>query len=390
MRRTIVAVATMEWRSAVRDRRALLSALIYPLVGPILVGLMFTGMARTLGADSVPSLTIEGAEHAPGLMAWLRDKGLTLHAAPQDARTRVQRGDLDVLVVIPPGFREHFSQGKAADVQLIADFARPSAMADVRRAQALFQGYGASIASFRLLARGVHPGIMHPLKVEEVDLATPQKHSAKLLTVVPIFVIMACFVGGMQVAIDTTAGERERGSLEALLLNPVSRAHLALGKWLITTTFSLMSALLTLGLSVVSLTLAPLEEIGLRSGLSVTQVLLVAALVLPLAPLASAAQLFVATFARSFKEAQTWLSLLLFMPMIPGVVASVMPIQPTTWMYAIPSLGQQLLITDALGGQPISAWSICLAATVSLTCADAAVWATGRMLDRENIIFAGG
>ena len=389
MRDTVRAVVTVEWRSAVRDRRALLSALIFPMVGPILVGFMFTGIARTIGADDTPSLTIQGAQHAPGLMSWLRVHGLTLHAAGEDAAAQVQAGALDVLVVIEPGFDANFAAGKPATVQVIADYARPASAAHVRRAQQLLQTYGATIASFRLLARGVHPGILQPLKVEEVDLATPEKHSAKLLTVVPLFVILACFIGGMQVAIDATAGERERGSLEALLLNPVPRSHLALGKWLVTTAFSATSAVLTLLLSVISLSLAPLEEIGMRGGLGLTQITLIAALVLPLAPLASAAQLFVATFARSFKEAQTWLSLLLFIPMIPGFIASVVPIRPEVWMYAMPPLAQQLLITDALSGVVPAWWAVALAASASLLFAGVAVWGTGRMLDREHIIFAG-
>ncbi|MCO4762365.1 MAG: ABC transporter permease [Myxococcales bacterium] len=389
MKSVVGAVARVEWLSAVRDRRALLSALVFPLVGPVMIGFMFTGLARTMGSGEAPALTIRGGEHAPQLMSWLRGRGLQLHAAPTDADAQVRDGRLDVLIVIKPDFPGDFVAGEPAEIEVIADYARTSSAADVRRAQQLLRAYSGSVASFRLLARGIHPNVISPIKLSEVDLATPQKHSANLLTVVPLFVILACFIGGMQVAIDSTAGERERGSLEALLLNPVPRGQLALGKWLVTTGFSATSAVITLLLSVLSLRLAPLEELGVRGDLGVLQVVLIAMVVLPLAPLASAAQLYVATFARSFKEAQTWLSVLLFLPMIPGVIATIMPIRPSTWMFAVPALSQQLLITDALRGEFPSSAMVVIAAVSSFACAGVGVWATGRMLSRERIIFAG-
>ncbi len=383
------AVVRMEWRSAVRDRRALLSALVFPLLGPVLVGVMFTGLARTYASDGAPTLTVRGAEHAPGLMAWLRGQGLELQTAPADADLQVRDGRLDVLVDVPADFAARFRAGRPATVHLVADFARPKSAAERRRARHLLQAYSSGLASTRLLARGVHPSVVTPLAVDEVDLATPQQHSANLLNVVPLFVIMACFIGGMQVAIDATAGERERGSVEALLLNPIPRADIAAGKWVVTVAFSLISALLTLVLSVVSMNLAPLEELGVQGGLGAAQVALIAALVLPLAPLASAAQLFVGTFARSFKEAQTWLSLLLFVPMIPGFVMNVAPIQPKLWMYAVPALSQQLLVTSALRGEVPGPLAAALGVVGCLLLAALALWGTGRMLQREQIIFSG-
>ena len=133
-------------------------------------------------------------------------------------------------------------------------------------------------------------------------------------------------------AIDTTAGERERRSLEPLLVNPVSRSALTVGKWLATCVFGLVAALLTLALSLLMMRFVPLEQLGMQLSLGGRQVVLMALAVAPMALLASALQMFVATFARSFKEAQTYVSLLLIVPMLPGLVTAVYPLQTAAWM----------------------------------------------------------
>jgi sodium transport system permease protein len=245
------------------------------------------------------------------------------------------------------------------------------------------------LAGFRLLARGISPDVVQPIRIDRIDLATPRRHSANLLHVVALFVILAVFIGGMQVAIDTTAGERERGSLEALLLNPVPPSRLIAGKWLVSVLFGAVSAIVTLLLSAIILPQIPLENVGLVLHLGWREILLMLAIVLPLAPLAAAAQLLVASFARSFKEAQTYLSLLLFVPMIPGFAAQILGYTTAWWMLPIPALAQQVLIGDLLRGEPLAASSMLLAAASCFALAMLALRLTGRLYARERIIFAG-
>ena len=202
-----------------------------------------------------------------------------------------------------------------------------------------------------------------------------------------MFLIVAAFVGGLNVAIDTTAGERERRSLEPLLVNPVSRSALTAGKWLATCVFGLVASLLTLVLSLLMMRFVPLEQLGMQLSLGGRQVVLMALAVAPVALLASALQMFVATFARSFKEAQTYVSLLLIVPMLPGLVTAVYPLQTAAWMTLVPALSQQLLLVDIMGGEPVGvpALAASVAGTLLLTLVFLA--SIAHMLQQEKIVF---
>ena len=377
-----LAVFRAESLSALRDRRAMLSALVFPLVGPVLVAVLFTSLAETFSSDGPLVVHVQGGDSAPALMAWLERKGVKIKAAKE----AVTEG---ALLVVDPKYPLALAAGEPAPLHLVADFAIPQSAAEARRVQALVQGYAAELVTMRLMLRGVSPGILNAVELRQQDLATPQQHAANLLHVVPLFAILACFIGGMQVAIDVTAGERERGSLEALLISPATTTQIALGKWLVTTLFAASSALLTLMLSVISLSWAPLEALGVRGGLGASQALHLTLLIAPLVPVASAVQLYLSTFARSFREAQTFLSLLLFVPMIPGFIASVSPIDPQPWMMAVPALAQQVMLSGALRGDEAD-WIGLAATTMSSAALTAlALWATGRALRREGILFAG-
>jgi sodium transport system permease protein len=241
----------------------------------------------------------------------------------------------------------------------------------------------------RLLARGVDPKLARPVGIEDVDTATPQRHAANILNMVPMFVMLAIFVGGMFVATDSTAGERERKSLEPLLLNPVSRDALTLGKWLATTIFSSIGLVITLVGSVVALSRVPVGEIGLTLTFDTAQGVAVFAALLPLSFAAAGIQMLVASFARSFREAQTYLSVLTLLPTLPAVFLMLNPMKSEAWMAGVPVLGQQALLIDVLRGEPTPAWMFALAGGVALGLGLACVWATARLFEREKIIFGG-
>ena len=383
------AVVVKEWFDALRDRRSLFSALIFPLVGPILVGVMFTTISHTFSADEEDELPVAGAQHAPQLIAYLESAGLAVIDPPADVEAAVRDGDVDAVLVIDEGFGEAFASGHSAPVRLVVDRSRTSAAALRRRVGGALDAYGMRVASLRLLARGVHPEVVRPVEVSVHDLATAEKKSANILLVVPIFVIMATFIGGMHVAIDSTAGERERGSMEPLLLNPVPTMTLVTGKWLVTVAFSVVSAVLTLMFSGLVLMLVPLEDLGIGLRAGPAEALLILLAVLPLAPLASGLQLLVSTFARSFKEAQTYLSLLLFLPMIPGFIGSILPLRTALWMYPVPALSQQVLITEVLRAEPTSWLGFVVAGGTTIALGLVCVWATSLVFRRERIIFTG-
>jgi sodium transport system permease protein len=225
------------------------------------------------------------------------------------------------------------------------------------------------------------------LQVEEVEVSSAQQRAARILAFIPMFIVLAGFIAAMQIAMDSTAGERERGSLEPLLVNPAPRAAIAGGKWLAASCASMLSVLITTALCLAIMRTVPLQELGIRFRLGPYQVGGMLAAILPLCPFAAASQIYLAMFARSFKEAQSYMGLLIMIPMLPGILSTLYPLSEKLWMYAVPMLGQHLLMTDVLGGRSPAAIAFGVAAAGSLGVALIFVRLTTGLFRREKIIF---
>jgi sodium transport system permease protein len=380
------AVFLKELVDALRDRRALMSLLLYPLVGPVFLAVALWLTTSELTHEGPVELPVVGADHAPGLVGFLRDHGVRIEPPPADVVAAVTSGEADVVLVIPADYAERFADSLPVVVELVSDSSRTSTRAAHLRVQRLVEGYGQRIGSLRLLARGVAPTVARPIVVSEVDASTPERRAAMLLFMVPMFVLIAVFVGGMYVATDCSAGERERRSLEPLLLTPAPRRAIAVGKWLTTVSFSAATALLTLVLSVAALSRVPLDELGLSLSLGAREIASLLLAVLPLSLFAAAAQLFVASFAKSFKEAQTYLSFMMFAPTLPAVFFGIRPIEAQIWMYPVPVLGQEVLLMGIIRGEVVPPAGFVLAALGAVVGAMALLAATARLFQSERIV----
>ncbi len=385
--RALRAVLSKELVDHARDSRSVGSALLFPLFGPAIFALMMTVMAGWADSGKAVRVTVVNAEQAPNLLAFFQRHGVELVETKGDHEDKVREGELDAAIVLGEDHAQRWTEGRPAEVVLMADQSRRSSGGKVRRARLLLESYGGMVGSQRLIARGVSPELARPLAVEEMDLATPEKLAAMLLNVIPLFLVMAAFVGGMNVAIDATAGERERGSLEPLLVNPVERGAVVGGKWLSTVVVACLVVALTLTGFIVAMGRVPLEVLGVKPTLGVPEALGIAAVVLPLTFFASAVQMLVATYARSFKEAQTYLSLLLFIPVIPGMISTFAPMEGQLWMSLVPVLGQHVLVDGVLAGEglPAVAWILSLVGLAAPTAL--CLWACARLLRSERIIF---
>jgi len=376
-----------ELLDAVRDGRSLASALLFPLFAPLMINLLFgTIAARERSADDLV-FPLQGGALAPELVAWIERADHEVVEAEGDLFEQVRTGALDLAVLVDPEFQEDFAAGTPATVSLITDGSRNELSPLVRRARQVLTSYGAQVSTLRLIARGVSSDIRVPVRVEELDVATTQQRSATALSFIPLFIIMAAFVSGMNVAIDTTAGERERGSLEPLLINPVPRNAIVIGKWLVTVLFAGVGILLVLAGTLFMLQRMSLEDLGVRLDVGPAQVAAIVAGTVPLAFLSSGVQLLVSTFARSFKEAQTYVSLLIFVPMVPGMLASVGSLPSDPWMAAVPALAQQMLLTQVLGGETPGFGLFLLAGASSLLLGLLCVATTARLFRHERIVF---
>lgn len=383
----IAIVLRKELLDGVRDRRALFSALLYPLLGPLLSGLLFGFMAdKQRDAADVP-VPIVGRDHAPELAEWLEARGVELVEGPEDPRVAVREGEVPFVLSIPEDFADSFARGSPAKLELIIDSSRNDSRPSVAHVQKMLGHYSDDIANRRLLVRGVDPDIIHPLKVAEVEVASEQELAASVFAFVPMFVLMATFIGGMQIAVDATAGERERGSLEPLLLNPVPRSVLVIGKWLAAVVFALGCVILTLICCVFVLEYTPVRELGLRLELGVPALLGVLLAAAPMALMATALQILVSSFARSFKEAQTYISLLVFVPMVPAIIGMMTGLESSVGALLIPGVGQQIVVEQVFGGEGAGALDYLLPMLSALLVAGACVWLTAKMFERESVVF---
>jgi sodium transport system permease protein len=367
-----------------RDRRSLLSALSFSLLGPLIVALMLQSLAAQ--KKERLSLPVVGAENAPTLISYLEQNGVEVQAAPEDPEAAVRERARDAVLVIPKKFRDEFQRGEPATLRLVVDSSRRASQEAAERAQRILSGYSHQLSLQRLLIRGVSADLLTPISVQSIELATERSKAAPVLRMLAIFLLVAVFISGMNTAIDTTSGERERGSLESLLLRPVSKLKVTLGKWLATTFFSLVGLVLSLLFSIIMLRSLHLRGLGIFLSFGVVEFCLLFAVLAPLALFASGLQMWVATFARSFKEGQTYLSLLLFLPMMPGLMLEIYQLEPAPWMIFVPILGQQELISRVMGGQAPSLVSLA-GSTLGVVCGSAIfVYLTSRLLSSEEIV----
>jgi sodium transport system permease protein len=386
-RQTII-VCRKELRDSLRDRRALLSIVFSVVIGPVLIGFMMNRLAdRQREADTV-RIPIVGMNRAPALVEWLsQQSGVLVVEGPDEAERAVREQREAVIVIVPDDFAERFRSSRPAPLQLVADSSRNDVRPSVQRVQLLLQQYAAEIGSLRLIMRGVSPAAVRPLAIEEIEVSTAQQRAAQILTFIPMFIMVAGFVGGMQIATDSTAGERERGSLEPLLVNPAPRVAFVAGKWMAATFAAIVSVCLTTVLCAQLTRLLRLEDMGIRLEIGPQHVGPILLAVAPMCLFTAALQAAVATLARSFKEAQTYMGVLVLGPMLPGVLSSLYPLGTAAWTYAVPMLGPYVLLTDVLGGRVADPNAFLTSAATCLLASAILIRITTGLFKSEHIIF---
>jgi sodium transport system permease protein len=390
--RAVFTVFSKEFLENLRDRRTLLSALLFgPLFGPLLFGLMVSRMLDQSVAESDEplKLTISHAEYAPGLTRYLETQGAVLTQVNLDedqARAAVRGGSAKIVLIIPEEYGPRFSAAMPAPVLLVADSADSQTRKIADRARGLIGGYASTIAQLRLQARGVNPLLAVPVAVNEADVATPTGRAVVVLGFMTYFVLFAVLMGGLYLAIDSTAGERERGSLEALLSLPVARSSLVGGKILATCAYMCISLALSLTAFVCVFRFVPLEKLGMSANLNARTALIFFAICLPFVPLGASLMTFVASFTRSYREAQTYLTTVLLVPTLPIAFASIYSLKTQSSLMFIPSLSQHLLMTSVLKDEPIRALDVGVSAAASLGVALVLMVLTARHWRRETML----
>ena len=254
------------------------------------------------------------------------------------------------------------------------------------RVRALIGRYAALLGRLRLAVRGIDPLIVTPVAVQDIDVSTPATRSVLLLGTLSYLILLTMLMGGMYLAIDATAGERERGSLEPLLTVPVRREQLIYGKILATCAYMTLSLVLTVAAFAIVLRFVGLERYGMSVNFGARVALEVILLTLPLVPLGAALMTLVAAYTRSYREAQTWLALVLLVPTLPLAFAGLMGVRPRLALMAVPSLSQHFLITSLLRAEELPTRWIELSVGATLGIAALLVVVAGGLYRREALL----
>lgn len=390
--RTFLTVFFKELLDNIRDRRTLASALIMgPIFGPVMFAVIINmSIDRALDdAESIMELPVIGQEYAPNLMRFLESRNIDIVAGPDDvnaAAEAVKTGLHDVVLVIPENFGEQLADTIPARVELYSDEANSQGEKEERRARGAIRAYNNQLAGLRLSARGVNPLLLRPINIDKIDVSTPSGRSAMLLGMMSYFFIFALLMGGMYLAIDTTAGERERGSLEPLLSLPVTRGQLILGKIMATCVFMAASLMLSLLAFYVVLKFMPLEQLGMTPNFGLPVVFAAFLLLLPFILLGASLMTLVASFTKSYKEAQTWLSVVLIAPTLPILVVSILTLRPKLEFMFVPSLSQHLILVDMVKNEPLNGLHIAISVGSTLVFGAILTWLCARLYRREGLL----
>jgi sodium transport system permease protein len=387
----MLVVLKKEIRENLRDRKAVFnSLLLVPSLFPVLlIGMIWLGTsAQTERAERVLEVPVVGAEQAPNLIRYLEQQGMVVKPAPADPEALVRSQKEPVIIRIPETFGEQWQAGRPAEIEVIIDPSRPESDIPTSRVKGLLRGYSREIGILRLQMRGVSPSVMSPLVIRNVDLSTPQSRGMLIMLFLPYILMITAFIGGMHLAIDTTAGEKERRSLEPLMINPVPRWQIMMGKLLATVIFGMASLVLTLLAFRITLPYLPLAALGVDLGLGVNAMVGIVLVVTPVALLAAALLTVLATYAKSFREAQSYMGLVLLIPMIPTFMFMSNPLKPEASMMPIPLFSQNLLIGELVRGESIPVQWLLYSAAGTLIFAFALMAFAATLFSRPRVVFS--
>ncbi|MCP1582459.1 ABC transporter permease [Pseudoxanthomonas mexicana] len=391
MFRTVFTVMRKELRDLSRDRRTLALALF---LGPLLYPALMLGMGyltenriRTQ-VDKTLEIPMVGAEHAPNLVKFLATNGITAAPAPANLDTAIRSQEIDAALRISPEYAEDWRNGRPALVEIIRDSTRRDADIPTQRLQAALNAYSQQVGALRLLARGIDASVARPVNIGLQDMATPEAKQGMLLSVLlPYLLILTSFIGGAYLILDATAGERERQSLEPLLATPAPRSAVVSGK---------IAAACMIGLATLLLTLLAFKfsaqfagTLGRQLNVSFLAIGKMLLILVPMLFIGTSLLTYLAASAKSMKEAQSHMTWLMLLPMIPTFALMANPLKSQPWQFAVPFLAQNQLLLKVIRNEYISAqtWGIYVAAAFGVA---ALLWyAAVRRYHQEKLAIAG-
>ena len=373
----ITTLVRKELIDAIRDKRSVMAGLYYALFTPILFAVVFTAIINKVTNPEDIEITITNSTAASELTNYLSNRGIT-HGTDPTSLKKIE-------LVISSDFAEQLNSVKSAEVTLIADRSDDNLRSAISRTQGALRSYSSGIASLRLIARGVSPTVIQPLKVHMQDQATSDSKGGQLLGMVILTIVLSVFISGMNLAIDTSAGERERNSLALLLSHPVSVRQLVLSKTLAVSTFGVLGLILVMLVSKIVYPFVPWQELGFSINISLQFMLATLLVGSTVAIFAASMQLFVSFMAKSFKEAQTYLTFVIFVPMAMSYAVTLdFAVDELRWA---PVSGQLQALIDLAKGKEIPLLQLAVSCLSTLVLSFALIFGMERLLKSEKIVF---
>ena len=385
---TIMTVAKKELTDHMRDKRTTLLVLLLSIaMGPaILMGLGYF-MSSIEQKFEKKEVFVQGEANGPELINFMQRQDMTIKTPKPEFRALIKEGKHDAVLVIPENFSQKFIEGDAK-VELVYDDTRQdTGNAAISVLRNVMRGFNQEVATQRLTARGVSSAILRPVEVENTNMGTAAQRAAALLFIIPWITLIGCVTGCTSMAVDLGAGERERGSLEPLLMTPIAREALVLGKALAVSLYAFGIAILTMLGFALTLKFGNLPNIGGVISLSFQQYVVFFAMLATFAPAMALVQILLSTFGRTFKEGQTYAAYAIQVIALLPVVAMLGQFKDAAWQLFVPVLAQLMVITRILRGETVEVMHYLIPAAINITIFVACVVMIGRLLKQEKIIF---
>ena len=365
-----------------RDKRALLSGLGLAFLAPVII---YGGLGFAIEqASGTPAVWIKviNPNAAPALVELLAEARIhdivTSNRPDAPAEARLE-------VAFDPAFTEAIKNGKTAKVTLRGELNDDAVGPVLNRVQGVLSAFGSQTAGIRMLMRGVDPRLLRPLDIQEQNTAVASNNAGRMTMIIGIYVMMAAFISAIATAIDTSAGERERNVLEILLIQPVRALDIVTAKLVAIFLVAMLGVTLTLTFSALAMSQIELEKIGMAFTLKPLNFIAILLMMMPLALLGGSLNLLVGYFSKTFKEAQSQVTMVIMLPALAPMVLVFMP-EPPEVLRQIPITGQFLYLEQVFKAESIAPLAPLLTSAATLTLAAVLVLLTARHLSSERSI----
>ncbi|MGL4231274.1 MAG: ABC transporter permease [Casimicrobium sp.] len=380
-------IARKEIVDLLRDRKSIFWTLLAVAIsGPLVLGIIFIVMTAVSERVDKTTAPIINAQFAPDLVRHFERRGIKIDAEPANHRERVKNGELDAVIVIEPDFAQALAEGRPAKITLVTDSSRDRSVPIATKLSREVEAYAARIGTERLMLRGIAPAVAKPIKLDELDLSSPEQRGARFLQIMSFYALFAGLMGAIAAALDVTAGERERQTLEPLLTTPATSTELAVAKWLAVSAVNLLAVTASLLGFLIALQFVPLAKLGIPFSFGFREFAGFMAVLIPFAFMVPAILLAIGAQGKTAKEAQSSLSMGVSLVGLLPVISMFRQTQPPWWDALVPVNGQYATLSKVLRAETIPALDWAAMWVIPMVVISIAVFAFAKRLSDEKLL----